>query len=331
MVVPALGIGASDAFLAGLYEEAEGDVPRIAAIPNWIGVGVFDGERWLDSSTAAAVRGYSQVLDMRSGTIRTSYDWSQDDRTTRVVVESFVSRADPHLAVIRVRPHTRTGGARCGPDSRSSGRPPPRRLALARLEKSDPAWKPADIWYPGHMRVRSREASVKGAGGSLAVTSTPEGRKTTLAQAAEVWWDAELPRAAPRARTASDSAWIEVAFDAKPGATYRFVQVVSAIASTDGQFPLTRAVQEAALARGRGYDSLAADNARRLGTPVGDGHRDRGRPRASARGPLDAVLSARERRPRHRHGHSAHGTLERRVLRPRLLGLRYLDVSSPAR
>ena len=68
VVVPALGIGASDAFLAGLYEEAEGDVPRIAAIPSWTGVGVFDGERWLDSSSAAAVRGYSQVLDMRSGT-----------------------------------------------------------------------------------------------------------------------------------------------------------------------------------------------------------------------------------------------------------------------
>ena len=40
------------------------------------------------------------------------------------------------------------------------------------------------------------------------------------------------------------------------------MQVVSAIASRESPYPLPRAVQEAALARERGYDSLAADNAR---------------------------------------------------------------------
>jgi trehalose/maltose hydrolase-like predicted phosphorylase len=261
VVVPALGVGPGPSFVAGLYEEAQGDVPRIAAIPDWTGVGVFDGERWLDSTAIGTLRDYHQVLDLRSGTIRTSYDWTEGSRTTGVAVETFVSRADPHLAVVRLELTPRQSG-RMRARFAIAGRPPPPRLALARLEQSDPAWKPADVWYPGHMRVRSRDASVRGSGGSLAVTSTPEGRKTTLAQAAEVWWDATLPGASARSRTATDSAWLEVAFDGRPGQTSRFVQVMSAIASTDGSFPLTRAVQEAALARARGYDSVATANAR---------------------------------------------------------------------
>src|SRR5919112_4467788 len=35
VVIPALGIGPSHSFLAGLFEEAPGDVPRIAALPGW--------------------------------------------------------------------------------------------------------------------------------------------------------------------------------------------------------------------------------------------------------------------------------------------------------
>ncbi len=262
VVVPALGIGAANAFLAGLYEEAEGDVPRIAAIPSWTGVGVFDGERWLDSTSAGgSLRSYQQVLDMRTGTARTSYDWARGDRVTSVSVESFVSRADPHLAVLRLELTPRQE-ERLRVRFAIAGRPPPRRIPLARLERSDPAWKPADIWYPGHMRVHSRQAVASGSGGRISVSSTPEGRKTTLAQAAEVSWDADLPRAAVRTRESGDSAWVEVSFDARPGRSYRFVQVVSAIASRESPYPLPRAVQEAALARERGYDSLAADNAR---------------------------------------------------------------------
>src|SRR5687768_10465967 len=65
VVIPALGFGASPSFLAGLYENAPGDVPRIAAVPAWTAIAVFDGERWLDSAAAAgAVRSYRQVVDM---------------------------------------------------------------------------------------------------------------------------------------------------------------------------------------------------------------------------------------------------------------------------
>src|ERR1041385_5146023 len=70
LVVPPLGIGGSLSLLAGLYDRAPGDVPRIAAVPAWNGIEVFDGERWLPATPAAdgSVAGYRQAVDMRTGT-----------------------------------------------------------------------------------------------------------------------------------------------------------------------------------------------------------------------------------------------------------------------
>jgi trehalose/maltose hydrolase-like predicted phosphorylase len=261
VVIPALGFGASNSFIAGLYEEAPGDVPRIAALPAWNAIGVFDGARWLDSTSPGSLRAYHQALDMRTGTVRTSYDWAEDTRFISVATEAFVSRADPHLAVIRLELRPRHEG-RMRVRFAMAGRPPPPRLALARLERADPAWKPADVWYPGHMVVRSRDAAAMPGGGSFSMTATPEGRTTALAQAAAVSWSPGLPRATTRTVASGDSALVEVAFDASPGAVYRFVQVTGVISAAEGPFPLARAKQEARVGLARGYDSLAADNAR---------------------------------------------------------------------
>ncbi|HVJ99976.1 MAG TPA: hypothetical protein VM365_03900, partial [Gemmatimonadales bacterium] len=184
VVIPALGVGASPSFMAGIYETPPGDVPRIAALPAWTAIAVFDGERWLDSTAAAgAVRGYRQVLDMRAGTVRTSYEWVTGARHTGVAVETFVSRADSQLAVIRLdlTPHAK---GRMKVRFALVGRPSPRRLQLATLPRADPAWRPADIWYPGHMAVRSSAATTRQSGALLALTSTPEGRTRMVAQAA---------------------------------------------------------------------------------------------------------------------------------------------------
>jgi len=262
VVVPAPGIGASNSFMAGLYENASGDVPRIVAVPTWNAVGLFDGERWLDSAPPpGSLQGYRQVLDLRTGTVRTTYEWVNGTRRTGVEVEAFVSRAGPHLAAIRLRLTPRHAGPMRVRFAMAE-RPPPRRLALARIRKAEPGWGPADVWYPGHMRVRSRNAVRVPGGGRLSVTAVPEGRATTLAQTAAVSWDAELPRATIRTRAASDTALVEVAFEAAAGRSYTFFQVVSLVSSAEAKAPLARAGREAEAARSRGYDSLAADNAR---------------------------------------------------------------------
>src|ERR687894_134220 len=157
VVIPAMGIGAAPSYKAGLYEEGPGDVPRIVVMPAWNSVGVFDGETWLPATPDSSVRSYRQTIDMRAGTARTTYDWTRNTRRIGVAVETFVSRADAHLAVIRLDVTPQQPGrvrVRFG----LTGWPPPRRLALASLPKAQPSWKPADIWYAGHMEVRSRAA-----------------------------------------------------------------------------------------------------------------------------------------------------------------------------
>ena len=262
VVVPALGIGATNSFVAGLYEKAPSDIPRITAVPAWNAIGIFDGERWLDTTfiAAGAVHDYQQTLDMRTGTARTRYDWVNGTRRTTVGVAAFVSRADSHLAAIRLdlRPHF---SGRIRVRFAIAGRPPPRRQPLATLTRADPKWRPADIWYPGHMMVRSRSATRIQDGARLSLGSSPEGRTIVLAQAAAAGWAAGLPGADVQTRTASDTALVEVAFDATSGKTYSFTHLVTFAFSTVEPGAPARASREAETARARGWDALAAANA----------------------------------------------------------------------
>src|SRR4051794_21514502 len=45
VVIPALGVGASPSIMAGMYEEAPADIPRIVAVPAWNAIEVFNGTR----------------------------------------------------------------------------------------------------------------------------------------------------------------------------------------------------------------------------------------------------------------------------------------------
>jgi trehalose/maltose hydrolase-like predicted phosphorylase len=263
VVVPPLGIGASSSILAGLYENAPGDVPRIAAIPVWNAITVFDGSRWIEAAppSGASIAAYQQILDMRTGTAQTSFDWVNGDKRMSVRVETFVSRADPALAAIRLDLAPQYHG-RLRVRFAIVGLPPPRRLALARLEKAEPSWKPADIWYPGHMIVRARTALRMRAGARLSVTSTPEGRTTTLAQVAAVTWAKDLPRRSARTIASGDTALVEVEFDAHRGRSYSFSEIVSLQSTAEGPRPLARAARRVEAARASGYPKLAAENAR---------------------------------------------------------------------
>ena len=103
------GTDATRSYLAGLYEHAPGDVPRIAALPAWNEVDLFNGSSWLNEADPSdtVLRSYRQTVDMYNGSVHTSYEWTDGARRTSVQVQAFVSRADPHLAAIRFRvvPH----------------------------------------------------------------------------------------------------------------------------------------------------------------------------------------------------------------------------------
>jgi protein-glucosylgalactosylhydroxylysine glucosidase len=262
VVVPPLGIGSSASFVAGLYEHARADVPRIVSIPSWTALSVYDGRRWLtpERPEENSVDAYTQVLDMRSGVVRTSFHWVNGPRRMSVRVQTFVSRADPSLGVIRLDVAPQYTG-RIGVRFAIVGQPAPRRLPLATLEKADPNWKPADIWYPGHMIVRAPHARQTSRGARLAMTSVPEGRQTMLAQASEISWPQGLSGAIVRTVAAGDTALVEVVFEATRGRNYTFEQISSIIAEENSRSVLARAVQQAEAAGSRGFAPLAAENA----------------------------------------------------------------------
>ncbi|MGI8818433.1 MAG: hypothetical protein ACR2HW_04755 [Gemmatimonadales bacterium] len=263
VVIPPLGIGPSASYRAGLYEEAPADVPRIVAIPAWNAIGVFDGNRWIEMKQPpdTALRAYRQLVDMRTGLARTSYTWLNGSRSTSLRVETLVSRADPTLTATRLDLTPQHAG-RMRVRFALIGWPPPRRLALARLERSDPSWKPSDVWYPGQVVIRSRQAEPEPRGARLSMTSTPVGRTTVLAQALAITWALDLPNPKTTTTASGDTALVDIAFDASPGRTYSFTQVGSAVSSAEAQRPLDRATQEVEDGRARGFDRLAADNAR---------------------------------------------------------------------
>lgn len=259
VTVPPLGLGAAPSLVAGLYEHGPLDVPRIAAAPAWNAIALYDGAQWLDTSAIAtgAIASYRQTIDMRTGVARTSYDWLDGSRRTTVRVETFLSRADPHLAVVQLKfvPYT------AGPmhvQIALAAWPPPNRLPLDTLMRAEHGWGAAQLWYPGHSVVRSRTAKLSPFGAGLTMVSSPEGRTTTLGEAAEITWPIG---AVAHADTAPDSARVDIAIDAAAGRTYTVTEIVSIVPSYDERSPLAAAIRDVESARAAGVGTLADRNA----------------------------------------------------------------------
>ena len=103
-----------------------------------------------------------------------------------------------------------------------------------------------------------------------------------------------------RARATGDTAAIEITFDASPGQTYTFTQLVGIVPSTEKQHPARR---RDPARPGGGIARVRQPRGRqrpRVGAALGDRHRPRRRPRAAAGRPLDAVLPALQRGLGHR-------------------------------
>jgi protein-glucosylgalactosylhydroxylysine glucosidase len=262
LVIPPLGVGASLSLMAGLYEHGTDDVPRIVAVPAWNAIDVHDGTQWVAATAGVTpVSAYRQVLDMKSATARTSYHWNGRAGPMSVRVETFISRAGPGPAAIRLNLAPQYSG-RLRVRFALAGLPAPRRLALGKLEKALPDWKPADIWYPGRMIVSSRSAVRLSNGARLSLSSNPEGRKSQLAQVAAITWPKSLPNPSVRTTASGDTALVEVSFDGSRGGNYTFVQLVSHASSATDSRPLGAALRQVQQVQADGYDRLAAENRR---------------------------------------------------------------------
>lgn len=180
---------------------------------------------------------------MYDGTLRTGYDWVHGATRMSVEVLAFVSRADPSLAVIRLRLVPRASG-RVTVRFPFQEWPPPERLEFGSVERWDPRWTQASVWYPGQMVVTAR--------GPDSLTARVVGGMTTVALAQSVSWSGGL---AITTQTPT-----EFAFDATPGTAVSFTKLVGVGVATDASDPLGRARVAIGRAGALGYDAMLAEH-----------------------------------------------------------------------
>jgi len=228
LVATPLGTTPAPSYAAGVYDHFPGDVARLALLPAWNAFDVSDGTTRLSDVTpdTSALRDYRQTLDLYNGVLNTQYEWVHGGRHTNVAVTAFVSRADPHIAVVRLRLVPREPG-HLRVRSALRAWPPPPRLALAKLERYQPQWTQDSVWYPGQM--------VQTAGDSTWITSRAAGGTTSVAEVE---------------RVSSDTA----------GDTITVTKVVAVVSSLAAAQPLARARAVAHSAAAKGYDALLAEH-----------------------------------------------------------------------
>ncbi len=252
-----LGTTPAESLMAGLYDRTPNDVPRIAGLPAWNEVNVFNGQSWLNDTPPEAMflHSYQQTVNMYDGTVRTEYQWEDHGRAVSVGVDMFVSRLDQNLAVVRleVTPHY------SGPMKVAlslQGWDPPKRFALARLDKLDPKVTQQELWYPGYMMVENRSVETKQHGAMLRMSSHPEGATDVVAETAALSWPEDLRSLAVSKTSRTGVAAVELSFDGVAGEHYVFTKYVAAVRSQEAEDAVKRATQLAQSANSRGYDAV---------------------------------------------------------------------------
>ena len=213
-----LGTDPAQSFMAGVYDHGPGDVPRIGLLPAWNAVDIFNGTNWLNRTTS--VNRYHQTLDMYEGTLRTEYDWRDGDREIGVVVEAFISRAEPNVGVIHLEVTPRFAGP-LKVSLPLKAWPEPKRYPLEKLTKLEgEAQNQQNIWYRGHLAAQQCTAEH----GLVRMTARPEGTNQLITEAAALGWPANLQG---NNVTGKDTCGIEAFFSAAAGHTYAFDKFVA--------------------------------------------------------------------------------------------------------
>ena len=223
-----LGTDAAKCFLAGVYDHTAGDVPRLAAVPSWNEVDVFNGSHWLNNTSAySKLSDYRQVLDMYDGSLRTEYTWTADGRSVHFVVEAFVSRDNAETAAVRVAITPQFAG-------RIQVRLPlrnwtaPHRYALERIEKleGEAAKNPWAIWYPGRLAIRNLSSEQSTHGAVLSLAAQSPGYGTEIGEAVAVEWPANAVSAI---RKSAEGISADITVPATAGTTYTFTKFAALV------------------------------------------------------------------------------------------------------
>ena len=262
------GTRATHAFMVALMDYTPGDVSRPALIPGWSGIDYSAGRAWLNrvSLTPSAFRDYRQVLDMHAGMLTTRYRWVNGGRSSDILVSTFVSQADPHLAATRLTLTPRFSGAVRLEFSLRLWPPPAHRFALARLTlaqmqaavaasgQSLQAVAPATadraaIWYPGQTEI---DASGGSARHRVLWVRGRARYGLVMAEAAAVRFGLppDTPPPVTRLLKTPHRLALEIRLDVRKGATYTFEKFIAASRADWGAGARTDAALAEAARRG---------------------------------------------------------------------------------
>jgi trehalose/maltose hydrolase-like predicted phosphorylase len=237
--VPADGMGfvagaavPTSTMISGVWQQtAAQDVVSAAPVPGW------DELRFTDAGTdyalsAGTVANWRQTVDMRSGTISTSLDWtSPAGHTTQLTYDVFADLARPHVAVVRLRLTPAWSGTARVTDVLGSG------ASTDLLPVSSSS-------VPG-----KRE---------LTLSVRTQGTNVTVAYASHVRSSTK-----PLTMTAGKGplqASLALDFAVDEGQTYEFTKAVGIATSQDSSSPASVADAESSRADSDGFDAVQSED-----------------------------------------------------------------------
>ena len=251
-------------YMVHLYDHAPDDVSRFVTLPAWNEVNVYNGRTWLNDAPLRndTLRSFRQTMDMYNGSFHTRYDWT-DERVTSIAIDTFISRADPHLAVVRLVVTPRySGPIKVALPFRNW--PAPVRVPIAKIttwKEIHAIAKKTPTSYSGHMTIEDSDARIGPSGGLLQLVSRADGSPSVVSEVAAVSWPAGLEKLEARSLVTGSLVSAELAFDAVAGRSYTFTKYVGVVPSFAAANHTVRATAIAEAARARGYDSVYAEHA----------------------------------------------------------------------
>ena len=258
-----LGIKQTSSYMVRVYDHTKGDVPRIARLPAWNAVDYYDGQNWLDSVeiTNSNFSNYKQILNMFDGVLKTEYTWQDNRQSTSIKTETFISRSNKNLAVVKfqITPQF-TGNIKIFLPIK--GWKPPQRKPYAELKNITPnptGAYPAE-WYPGYMKLVSKNTDATNNMNVFWVVSKAAGDSTYVAEAASIAWSPESKEESVKIIKNKNEIGLEIGFPAEANQQYNFYKYISAVSSYDAANYLDQAKDISLAEKQEGYNKLSEKN-----------------------------------------------------------------------
>jgi trehalose/maltose hydrolase-like predicted phosphorylase len=253
----------TSSYMAWIYDHGEGDVARIARLPAWNEINYFDGKNWLNDEKTNHINfsGYKQNLNMHDGVLSTRYDWIDQEKTTSVEIETFISRKNKNLAAIKFVIKPKFNG-RVKLYLSLKAWPPPNRKRYAELEKiapNPPDSYPAE-WYPGNMKILEKGFDTLSNKKVLWMKSKADGRNVSVDEVINVDWTPVLKHKSIRIINNAEECAFEISFNAEANQEYIFYKYISAVSSNENNDDLAAAKRISKTAREDGYEEIFIEN-----------------------------------------------------------------------